>query len=849
MDLLESLFDDLSTSEWIEVRVINKGRQSKQFFVQSPAKVHEIAARVGEKANVYFGVCPRSDKDGHKEAVKRCQVVWADIDGKNFPGGKEDALIAAGNFAFAPSFVVDSGNGFHVYWRLTESCSPADAEELMQEIGIHLKGDSTWDASRVLRVPGSFNVKGDVPIPCRLERARSDLSYNLSDLVAACKVDDGTVHRIVTGSSEGFTSRSERDWAVTTVLTSRGFSEQGIQQIFSEQPIGDKFAEEGGDRYLTRTVKQAKQRAQVAISALSEQNDCYYVDTAKGQRQVSTFKIDPHRLLHGDVQDAIMGDIVANGLVWPDVILPKSAFDKRDALLRLLTSVEWQWTGTDDHVRLLLPFLVHRLRALSDPMPSAKAVGILGRHEDYWVTPGSTFSSTKDHDQQTAPILFMSLKRTELPVLYDRVSDHTFKEFLDALFPTLLEINEPEVVWPILSWYMATPYKTLLNAAGISFPTLNAYGTRGSGKTTTLTRVMQPLIGYTKPYAHDCSTTPFVLLSLLSCTNSIPVSFSEFRRSGMREAEYTKLLRYILLAYDAGYDARGRPDQTTTEYQLSAPFTLDGEDAVSDAAAQERSVIINFRPEAVRENGACWAAYNKLAALPLNMFAGHYIRHTLTQTEGSITAAWQTMYELTREAFPESIPDRVRRNITTACLGTWSLKSFLIQHGLDVVDLDAKFIRDTFGPSIEDIVNLSTGRTRILVDEMVEDLINIVSAPDVRVPFAYKYDRKRNILWFHMTTVLNWWHRKRRSEGKASLDSPAVKRQLTERSVEAFIGPGQYVTGRKSVAVTGGGGVRWMYGVDVAEAHDSGLDIPDMVTTDSTIVVYGGRSDADAGTG
>jgi len=843
MDLLDTLFEDLSSEEWIEVRIIDRDRKSKQLFVQSAAKVYEIAGKVGEKANVYFGVSARLGKDGHKESVARCRAVWADIDGKSFPGGKEDALAAVDSFVFAPSFVVDSGNGFHGYWLLVEDAKPTDAEDLMKEIGACVNGDSTWDASRVLRVPGSFNVKGNVPIPCVLVQSRPDLKYNLDDLAAGCKLDGSTVQRIVTGSSEGYTSRSERDWAVTTALVSKGVSDLGVRQIFEERAIGDKFSEEGGDRYLSRTVKQASKRlTPTAISILTEQEDCYYVDTAKGIRQVSTFRIDPHRLLHGDVQDAIMGDIIAEGLVWKDVILPKAAFNKRDALLRHLTSVEWQWTGTDDHVRLLLPFLVHKLRALRDPMPSARAVGVLGRHEDYWVTPQGTFSATKEYPQQEAPILFMSMKRTALPVQYDRAGDDALAEFLGALFPTLLEINDPEVIWPILSWYMATPYKVLLNSAGVSFPTLNVYGTRGSGKTTTLTRVMQPLLGYTKPFSHDCSTTPFVLLSLLSSTNSIPISFSEFRRSGMREADYTKLLRYVLLAYDAGYDARGRPDQTTTEYQLSAPFTLDGEDALSDAAAQERSVIINLRPETVKENGTCWTAYNKLVTLPLGMFAGHYIRYTLSHSESSIVTEWQRMYDLTKEAFPESIPDRVRRNIATTCLGTWSLKGFLAQHGLDVVDLDAAFVRSVFGPSIGDIINLTTGRTMILVDELIEDVINIVAAPDVRVPFTYKYDSQRNVLWFHMTTVLNWWHRKRRTEGRASLDSAAVKRQLAERSVHTFVGPGQYVVGRKSVALSGA--VRWMYGIDIAVACDAGLDIPDQVA-DATIVVYGkGESDA-----
>ena len=844
MDLLESLFDDLSADEWIEVRVISRDRKSKQFFVQSVARVHEIVSRVGEQANVYFGVCPRSCKDGHKEAVKRCFVVWTDVDGKSFVGGKEEALTAVKAFALAPSFVVDSGNGFHVYWRLVVDTRPEDAEGLMKEIAAYVGGDCTWDISRLLRVPGSFNVKGDVPIPCRLERSRGDLKYNVADLSAVCSLDRSVAHRIETGSSEGYQSRSERDWAVTTALVGVGVSELGIRQVFAERSVGDKFSEEGGERYLSRTVGKARRRrADTAASALTERDDCYYVDTAKGVRQVSTFKIEPKRLLHGDDQDAIMGDIVANELVWEDKILPKSSFDTRNALQRYLTSVEWQWTGTDDHVRLLLPFLVSKLRALGDPMPSAKAVSVLGRHEDYWVAPHATFSSTAEFTQQDAPVLFMPPRRGDpLPVQYALPSKESFQEFLDALFPTLLEINNPETLWPILSWFMATPYKPLLRAAGVSFPTLNVYGTRGSGKTTTVTRVMQPLVGYMQPTALDCSTTQFVLLTQLSSTNAVPISLSEFRRSGMREGDHARLIRYVLLAYDSSFDARGRADQTVQEYHLLAPFTLDGEDAIADPAAQERSLIVNLKPETLRVGGACWKAYNKIAALPLNMFAGPYVQYTLTQSAESVASVWQQMFDLSKEAFPEAIPDRVQRNIATACLGMQSFKKFLAQYEIDTVDMDAAFIRAIFKPQLEDIIDLNTGRTRILVDEMVEDIINIVAASDVRVPFTYKYDKRKNILWVHLTTALNWWHRKRRAEGRASLDSAAVKRQLDERSMQFFIGPGQYIMTKKTVALVGAR--YWMHGIDISVAHNSGLDVPDSVAPDSIIVTYG-RGEAD----
>jgi Domain of unknown function (DUF927) len=125
---------------------------------------------------------PRKDKFGREHAVairkqenvQAIKSLWADID----CGGpdkqymtKADALAAlnghidAGNL-LPPSIIVDSGNGYHLYWcmekGLPEKAWKSHALRLrnhLSEIGLRIDGGCTIDSARVLRCPNTLNCK------------------------------------------------------------------------------------------------------------------------------------------------------------------------------------------------------------------------------------------------------------------------------------------------------------------------------------------------------------------------------------------------------------------------------------------------------------------------------------------------------------------------------------------------------------------------------------------------------------------------------------------------------------------------------------------------------------------
>ena len=176
-EFLRTLFSHL-TDSLIELRLIN-GERSRQFFYE------DVEAVIGalpdlltqyDGYNVYVGVCPRSQRDGSKASIKVAVGLWADVDGKDFKGGKAEALQRLQDFPLQPTITTDTGNGGQGIWLFKEPLpiqGEADItrfEHLNRRLRQVLNADpAAVDLARVLRVPGTWNVKDAAnPLPARI---------------------------------------------------------------------------------------------------------------------------------------------------------------------------------------------------------------------------------------------------------------------------------------------------------------------------------------------------------------------------------------------------------------------------------------------------------------------------------------------------------------------------------------------------------------------------------------------------------------------------------------------------------------------------------------------------------
>lgn len=125
------------------------------------------------KLNVYLRVTPVAEAihegRGTEEDSLGSSVLWAEIDNIEV----DDALLFLNNSVRPPTMVVNSGTGVHCFWQLTEFSKDVPGIKarnkyltswLRRELASTLaKSDSIYDTARILRVPGTPNVKYDPP--------------------------------------------------------------------------------------------------------------------------------------------------------------------------------------------------------------------------------------------------------------------------------------------------------------------------------------------------------------------------------------------------------------------------------------------------------------------------------------------------------------------------------------------------------------------------------------------------------------------------------------------------------------------------------------------------------------
>ncbi|MBS3919871.1 MAG: DUF3987 domain-containing protein [Deltaproteobacteria bacterium] len=177
---------------FIHVLLIDRAKNTinKFIFVEKLDSIPSLL-KAYRGYNVYFGVATRLDGDMTKEGIIEIPVLWVEIDltdkfGVDLPNKKE-IIQRLKDFPLKPTFIINSGGGLHVYWKLKNPLSKNDiilAENLLKKLAFYLGGDrSSTDASRNLRLPGTWNLKPKYKTPRKVtvEEAHPENEYNPGD--------------------------------------------------------------------------------------------------------------------------------------------------------------------------------------------------------------------------------------------------------------------------------------------------------------------------------------------------------------------------------------------------------------------------------------------------------------------------------------------------------------------------------------------------------------------------------------------------------------------------------------------------------------------------------------------
>ena len=193
-DFLDALFSEYYKDHrgFILVKSFKRGdpKQSTRYFpnIEILAKEH-----YGEERDVYFGISPRERMKAEKEHIHYVVALWADLDigqeghedKQKFFEGPQEAAKAIRSFPRAPSIIVESGRGAHLYWLLkhiTEVSDPERIERALRNINEYLNCDTDVSLDTVLRLPETVNTKiPGKPVNCEVKFINTNFRYSLQD--------------------------------------------------------------------------------------------------------------------------------------------------------------------------------------------------------------------------------------------------------------------------------------------------------------------------------------------------------------------------------------------------------------------------------------------------------------------------------------------------------------------------------------------------------------------------------------------------------------------------------------------------------------------------------------------
>ncbi len=191
-DILEALFDEyfLKHEGFIIVKLIRPfvHKMGTRFFPNLEILAKE---RYGRDDNVFFGVCPREKMKPGVESIRFLTALWAGLDlGPEGYSGKDrhfahpsHAAKAIRSFPLAPSIIVESGTGIHLYWLLNDVIEITDfgkIEGLLKSLNAYFQCNKKIAVDSMMRLPGTVNAKAPGnALDCYVKYLNPEFRYGL----------------------------------------------------------------------------------------------------------------------------------------------------------------------------------------------------------------------------------------------------------------------------------------------------------------------------------------------------------------------------------------------------------------------------------------------------------------------------------------------------------------------------------------------------------------------------------------------------------------------------------------------------------------------------------------------
>ncbi|RLC61890.1 MAG: hypothetical protein DRI01_07750, partial [Chloroflexi bacterium] len=680
----------------------------RQYFFAVPSELDKAAAlATGLKNNqVYYSAAPRTRREGTTDAVDTIVDLWVD--------GDEGALPWT-SLALTPSVVVDTGNiagnHYHVHYLLNppfELKTQADRDKAvtyLRALCVALKGDpKSCDIARILRVPGTFNVKDPGhPRPCQIIELNRDAYYSLDDIRAAITLSllmrywargqrqdlalslAGYLAKCAAPESEvsdllarllSITTDEEPRTRLGALQTSykrlregkrvKGY--QGLAQYLNEdelQALDSLWQPQKGLRVTIDGVTYLEHNGRLVAQVMRENGPAV--------KTLASFTIEPKMRITLEGESEMLATVLkADGAEYPN-LFRREVWNSKKQFLAALPSVDLQYYGSDKDTQAILAMVT------SAELPVRKGSTVLGRNGHLWVLRDAVLS--KDGWMENPDLVYIP-SEIEFDQRVRYASAENEAGLIKQVIPLLLVLNEGRIIFPVLGWFFATPFVPEIRQRLRHFPILVLWGTHGGGKSSLLSLLWR-LFGV-ESELFSSTETPFTFLRLLSGTSSIPIIIDEFKPFNMKEDETRLLIRFLKRLYDGEIEHRGRPDLSLVAYHLQAPTAIAGEvtPIALESGLVERVIQVNLNPDTLTSDPSYAAAFEALQKLDLQAFAFPYVRWCLGTNVDDLISEARTLLP----ASLRDIPYRARDNALVMVTGLVALRHFARNYGMEIAD-------------------------------------------------------------------------------------------------------------------------------------------------------------------
>jgi putative DNA primase/helicase len=158
-------------------------------------------------------------------------------------------------------------------------------------------------------------------------------------------------------------------------------------------------------------------------------------------------------------------------------------------------------------------------------------------------------------------------------------------EEAEMLLAPLLSYNDRPITATVLGFIGACFLDGHFRKLGIKHGHLVITGEAGSGKSTTVESVIQPIFGLGTGLAAS-NITGFTLMRAASSSNTVPLIIEEFKAAQMTKANLDQVGNLLRSSYDGHIATRGRGDMGLNRYAITAPIILVGETSPFETAVR-----------------------------------------------------------------------------------------------------------------------------------------------------------------------------------------------------------------------------------------------------------------------